>query len=255
MGWPYPCLGEHPDSDRRAEQRHHQRDRGGDEKRLHWAFSFTGSGGHQQVLGRHAFQPGGPGGLDENDVTAGQAAAECGGGGRAIRHTDRLTVPSARGQGAVEDRCCLFPDNDQTGHSGSGRQRTDLLVAGPGLIAQLGHLAEYGEGAPAPGHVAQRLQRRPDRFGVGVVGVIDHGDAARGLADLHPPPAAGGGRGQTAGDVRQAEAHLGGDGRGGQGVRHVMRAVQGQPDRGRPGRGRQREARAAQVVQAERRRR
>ena len=67
--------------------------------------------------------------------------------------------------------------------------------------------------------------------------------------DLHPPPAAGDRGGQPVRDTGQIQAQLAGQGGGGQGVRHVVRAVQ--PE-GHPGLAfgcDQREARPPEVIQ------
>ena len=69
-------------------------------------------------------------------------------------------------------------------------------MLGYGVRAELGHLAQHRPAAPgaralvppAAGDPGQRLQPRPHRIGVGVVGVIDHGYPVGPIRHLHPVP-------------------------------------------------------------------
>ena len=57
---------------------------------------------------------------------------------------------------------------------------TDPVVLLAGVLAELGHLAEHGDGAmPRVRHLREGLQRRRHRVGTGVVGVVDDGRSPR----------------------------------------------------------------------------
>ena len=58
-----------------------------------------------------------------------------------------------------------------------------------GVVAELGHVAEHRDGPArlAAAHDGERLERGAHRLGVGVVGVVDDGDAVGALDDLHAP--------------------------------------------------------------------
>ena len=103
-------------------------------------------------------------------------------------------------------------------------------------------------------HMRQRLDRGAHRIGVGVVGVVDDEHPVGALAHFHPPPAARGRRRQRVGDRRDVHAEFGGDRGGGEGVRHVVRAVQPQRDRRRAAGHHQPERGTAEVVEPDRRR-
>ena len=78
------------------------------------------------------------------------------------------------------------------------------------------------------------------RVGVGVVGVVDEGDAVGALDDLHPP-AADRARGLQCGTDRlEGHAELGGDGDHRQGVADVVAPDQPEPHRAAALRGRAR---------------
>ena len=95
------------------------------------------------------------------------------------------------GSGPAADRRPVAPPGPCTTISRSMPSRTTsrpisscaLLVSG----AELGHLAEHRPGAPAAADDRQRAQRGLHRVRVGVVGVVDQGDAAGQFGDLHPP--------------------------------------------------------------------
>ncbi len=169
--------------------------------------------------------------------------------GRGVGHGERLAGPGRHPPRAGQQRLRLGADRDQPGQFGPGGELADGLVAGLRGIAQLGHVAEDGEPAPAGGQVTQGRQGGPDRLGIGVVGVVDDRHPICPAVDFHPPPAARYRGAQGIRGIGQAQAELAGQGRGGQGIRHVMRAMQPQGDRRRAVGCQQGEARPPEVVQ------
>ena len=132
------------------------------------------------------------------------------------------------GLGPGQHRRGFVADHDKSGQPGPRRVPPGLLVPGRGGGAQLAHRPEHRERAAAAGQHGQRVQRGPDRLGVGVVGVVEHGDPVRPLGHLHPPPAARLGGGQPRGDLIHRHAQLTGQGRCGERVLHVVHAEQPQ---------------------------
>ena len=169
--------GEEPDQVRGEQDRDRERDARGDEDAPH----ATGSplrGRCHRAARPPAVQTGRAGGLHQHDVTGPQLGAQQ--LERPRRH--RRPRRPAPYSGAVDGRRARPPPaRRRRRRSRRGRPRT----ASP----ELGHPAQHGPGAAAGCPTdGQRLQRRPHRLRVGVVGVVDHGDAVRTVGDLHPPP-------------------------------------------------------------------
>ena len=99
-----------------------------------------------------------------------------------------------------------------------------MLIGRP--ITQLQHFPENGPRSAGPLHRAQRLERSADGVRVGVVGVVDHGDAPRRRLDIHAPATSGLGTAQFSRDVLTRHAARDTDRRGRQGGRDEVFAVQ-----------------------------
>ncbi len=112
---------------------------------------------------------------------------------------------------------------------------------------ELEHLAQHGPRAPAAGHPHERLQSRPHRVGVGVVGVVDDAHAVGAVGDLHAPAAHGPGSAQRRGDRVDGHGELARHRRDGQGVGHVVLAEEREPHR-RRALGRHERERGARLV-------
>ena len=102
------------------------------------------------------------------------------------------------------------------GQDRSYREPADAIVLGNRVVAELGHLAQYSPAASATPHPGQRLQTGPHRVRIGVVGVVDHGDAVGAGAHLHPVPRGRPGAGKGFGDLTKAGSALECDRRRGQ---------------------------------------
>lgn len=97
-------------------------------------------------------------------------------------------------------------------------------MPGAGGVRLLPHRTEHGDGTTGAGQGRHRPQPGPHGFGVGVVGVVDDGDAVRSFDDLQPARGAPPCGVQPIGDLGDAQAEYGGDGGGGQGVAHLVLA-------------------------------
>ena len=73
---------------------------------------------------------------------------------------------------------------------GRGSDAPDLLVGAHGTVAELEHLPEHGDRAPAGSFAdpAQDVQGGGHGLRVGVVGVVDDDRAVGHVVQLHPPP-------------------------------------------------------------------
>ena len=169
--------------------------------------------------------------------------------GRTVGHRERFTGPGPHPPRAGQQRFRLRPHRDQAGQVGPGGEFADVLVPVPRDGTKLGHVAEDRERPPVLRQMAESRQGSPDRLGVRVVRVVDDRHPISPSVDLHPPPAARHRRGKPVRDAGQAQAELVREGRGGQGVRHDMGAMQPQGYRGRALGGQQGEARPPELVQ------
>src|SRR5204863_1424162 len=101
----------------------------------------------------------------------------------------RLTGPARLGRGPQVDGAGAGPDGEHGVDAELCGVLADRLVLVRTAVAELTHLAEYGDRStlvPAA-DVDQRGEGRAHAVGVGVVGVIEHGDAGRTRHELHPP--------------------------------------------------------------------
>ena len=97
------------------------------------------------------------------------------------------------------------------------------------VIAELTHLADHGPGAPLLiSHGHEGLQGSAHRLGVGVVGVVDDGDAVGALGDLHAPLARRLIGLQHGDDVSQIDPCGEGEGRGGKRVGDLVLPREGE---------------------------
>ena len=123
-----------------------------------------------------------------------------------------------------------------------------LLVLSARVVAELEHLAQYGDASLVAREVPERAQRRRHRRRAGVVRVVDDRDAAIGAGHVHPPRRRHGAR-QAFGDPFERRAELERDG-GGHGRVHRLPFASYRKAHGRRAPRRdQREARPQLVVE------
>ena len=224
---------QHPDGQRRAEQRQHQ----ATPAVTRMVFTRGRLPGQVQLPGqgqRHALQADRVRRLDQHHVTGPRPD------GRPRRPPRPRRAPAAARRARTAS--ALAP-----ARIGAASSPTTISPARPAAAAA-GPPARAARSAWSPSSViwpstanarppraiaARRRQRRPHRLRVGVVGVVDDGDPVRAPGDLHPPPAPGHRRGQPGRDGGQRHAELAGQRGGGQRVADVVLAVQPQLDRRR----------------------
>ena len=154
-----------------------------------------------QEVGGEQLQAVGAAGLHEDDVPGTQHLRQQLAGSGPVRHVHRLLSSRSPGCGrAIGYAYRIGSHGDDQVDAGGRRVPSEPLVLGRGAGAQLGHGAEDGD-PPLPRQSGERGQRGAHRLGVGVVGVVDDGDAVGAADDLHAPAAAGSGRRQRRGDV------------------------------------------------------
>ena len=191
---------ERADRQRGEQDRDDQADAGRDEDRSHVIPASPRPGGAASpAVSRKQFEAVGATGLDEDDVAGAEPLAGAARGRR--RGPARAPTPllAARRRRPVRNAYRIGPDGHEQVDPSGGRVAPQPLVFLRGTGAQLGHAPEDGD-PPLPRHPGQRGQRGPHRLGVGVVRVVDHGDAVGPPVDLHPPPAARLGSRQRGGD-------------------------------------------------------
>ena len=165
--------GEEADEVRREQDGDRQCDPGGDEDAPHAAPSRRSAAIRSSPAAREAFTRTTSPGASSAASSAVAAAASA--TGRPAPYSGLSTVTSSSTPSSLASSATL-------------------RVGGRGLAAQLAHRPEHGPGAPAAAQRGEGAQGGGHRVGVGVVGVVDDGDAVGAVGHLHPPPGRGRGR-------------------------------------------------------------
>ncbi|OOL27810.1 hypothetical protein GQ85_36335, partial [Rhodococcus rhodochrous] len=129
--------------------------------------------------------------LDQYQVAGPQLALEELDRGGGVGDVARLVAPGSfhhRTLVETADRAGRA-DRDDAGDVQAHREPADGVVLDDGLVTEFAHLPQHRPGPPravaGAGHGHQRLERRPHRVRVGVVRVVDDGDAVGTAAHVH----------------------------------------------------------------------
>ena len=167
---------------------------------------LRGALGAEQV-GREHLQPVGAAGLDQDDVARARAAAPAAARAAARSGTctdsSPATRPAADAPSAMPTASGPTATTRSTPAAAASRPSRSCSAAASGPSSPMAPRTAIRRRAGQPG---QRGQGGAHRLGVGVVGVVDDGDAVGAPGDLHAPAAARAGGRQRRGDVGRRHA-------------------------------------------------